>query len=283
MKISNYSFGFLLLVSFVILTTQFGCKESEPLAINRAEANLRFWNAMPNYVRSNGQPTNSTVQVEVDRALLGSIAFRGSEIDYQRFLTGNRTFRFFTPSGAVSQELNLSFSQDIFYTVIAVDSVAGAINQNGQIGNPFGVVSINDNTTLKRDSVNTALIRFLHLSPNAPVLDVFTTRQVRRQVGNVQDSLVTDTAYLFLRTPFVRADDSLLNRTRYRYFNMGTRTDSNLVLNARFRANPRDTVFSFTPLGTFPIQQQTRYTIIARGFFRGTGENGLEVIARTEP
>jgi hypothetical protein len=179
------------------------------------------------------------------------------DTDFLAFDVGNRNYKVFNaapvsarPSNAPSPTLNVSVNveRNKAYSVF----VAGTTASVG--GNPLGTLVTQDNIPNFVDlTIPQGSFRFIHLSPNAPAVQVFATRVSSPGLTNQQ--IVPPTNYLNAQGNF---DFSPIDSGRYA---LRVSTDgTNSVLN--------DTVI---------ILRRRVYTLVARGLVNDTTVNRLRL------
>jgi hypothetical protein len=251
----------IVLFCFVIASASiiYSCKESEPLGTNDIRANVRFWNMVPNINNNTG------LDVAVDGEIKATTVFGQNPSDYNRVPIGNRVISFFI-TGTSREVLNDDYNvttlvsgREISYTIIAADSAARVSSL---------ILADTLARTFNTDSTRLATVRFLHLSPNTPSIDVGFVRAPG------------DTVYGFLATPFVQAEPTPASRsanTAYRYMDLrGSGRDYSFVIRST------DSTRRVTPVGSLQILERGIYTIFARGLRGGTGEQSLRLGIITE-
>jgi hypothetical protein len=239
------------IVLLVVSAILFSCKESEPLRVNTSNANVRFWNSIPD-IR-----TVAGLDFTIDGVSKGTIVYKQDIPSYLQTQTGERILDFFA-SGTTQLALQerISFDENENYTVIIGDSAARLDTRSLQDDLP---------STVKLDSAATCVIRLLHLSPNTPPVEI----------GVIDSNRVITT--VFRLTPFLMRDDSLVQRTAFRNFRLNAPSRS-LNLVALDTVGRRDTI----PLGIANLNEKEAYSLIIRGFLGGTNPQALEFVTFRE-
>ncbi len=226
------------------------CGESEPLATNTRKTNLRFWNMMPD---ANVQ----SLDILVDGEFVTNIRYGQEQTDYSQVFSGNRNIRV-TVGGnrnqiTIDTLADFSNRQNQFFTFMVVDSA----RNNAPL-------LIRDNYNLRPDTLTGRFqLRVLHLSPNAPGVNIGLVRST---------DTTTDTTYIIADTlTFLRnlSAANIATQARFRTFNLSATnpTLADTTLNLVIRA----VGVGIIPLSNVRVQDKSVYTVIARGFVGGTG------------
>ncbi len=245
--------NFLTLLSVVALSTTFlaSCGESEPLATNVRKTNLRYWNMMPN---ANVQ----SLDILVDGNFVTNIRYGEEQTNYSQVFSGNRNIRV-TVGGdrnriTIDTLADFSNRQNQFFTFMVVDSA----RKNSPL-------LIRDNYNLRPDTLTGRFqLRVLHLSPNAPGVNIGLVRQ-------------TDTTYIIADTlTFLKnlSQAQINTLAGFRTFRLSATnpTLADTTLNLVIRAVGGTII----PLGSVRVQEKSVYTVIARGFVGGTGAQAFQ-------
>ncbi len=239
----------LTLLSVVALSTTFlaSCGESEPLNTNVRKTNLRYWNMMPD---ANVQ----SLDILVDGNFVTNIRYGEEQTNYSEVFSGNRNIRV-TVGGdrnriTIDTLADFSNRQNQFFTFMVVDSA----RNNAPL-------LIRDNYNLRPDTLTGRFqLRVLHLSPNAPGVNVGVA-----DANNNITYIIADTL-TFLRNLSI---DSVNSQVRFRTFRLSATnpTLADTTLNLVIRAVGGTII----PLGSVRVQDKSVYTVIAKGFVGGTG------------
>ncbi|MFQ3597689.1 MAG: DUF4397 domain-containing protein [Chloroherpetonaceae bacterium] len=227
------------------------CGESEPLATNVRKTNLRYWNMMPD---ANVQ----SLDILVDEQFVTNIRYGQEQLDYSQVFSGNRNIRV-TVGGnrnqiTIDTLADFSNRQNQFFTFMVVDSA----RNNAPL-------LIRDNYNLRPDTLTGRFqLRVLHLSPNAPGVNIGLVRQ-------------TDTTYIIADTlTFLRnlSAADVTTQARFRTFSLSATnpTLADTTLNLVIRA----VGVGIIPLSNVAVREKSVYTVIARGFVGGTGAQAFE-------
>ena len=239
----------LTLLSVVALSTTFlaSCGESEPLATNVRKTNLRYWNMMPD---ANVQ----SLDILVDGNFVTNIRYGEEQTDYFQVFSGNRNIRV-TVGGdrnriTIDTLPDFSNRQNQFFTFMVVDS---ARNNSPLL--------IRDNYNLQPDTLTGRFqLRVLHLSPNAPGVNVGVADANNNIAYIIADTLT------FLKN---LSQEQINTQARFRTFRLSATnpTLADTTLNLVIRAVGGTII----PLDPVRVREKSVYTIIARGFVGGTG------------
>jgi len=239
----------LTFLSVVALSTTFlaSCGESEPLATNVRKTNLRFWNMMPD-------ARVQSLDILVDGNFVTNIRYGEEQTDYSQVFSGNRNIRV-TVGGdrnriTIDTLADFSNRQNQFFTFMVVDS---ARNNSPLL--------IRDNYNLQPDTLTGRFqLRVLHLSPNAPGVNVGVADANNNIAYIIADTLT------FLKN---LSQAQINTQARFRTFRLSATnptladTTLNLVIRAGGVVLP-DTL-------RLRVQEKSVYTVIARGFVGGKG------------
>ncbi len=239
----------LTLLSVVALSATFlaACGESEPLATNVRKTNLRFWNMMPD---ANVQ----SLDILVDGNFVTNIRYGDEQTNYSEVFSGNRNIRV-TVGGdrnriTIDTLADFSNRQNQFFTFMVVDS---ARNNSPLL--------IRDNYNLRPDTLTGRFqLRILHLSPNAPGVNVGVADANNNIAYIIADTLT------FLKN---LSQAQINTQAGFRTFRLSATnpTLADTTLNLVIRAVGGTII----PLGAVRVQEKSVYTVIARGFVGGTG------------
>jgi hypothetical protein len=186
-------------------------------------------------------PDAPGVDILVDNAVVNSAALNYPDnTDYLSALAGTRNIKV-NPSMSSSSVINadVTFGSDMFYSVFAVNAVAS-----------IEPLVLEDN--LETPAAGKAHVRFIHLSPDAPAVDI----------------TLTDGTVVFANRMFKEfIDFTPLDAGSY-----------NLEVRA---AGTTQVVLS---LGTINLEDGKIYTVFAKGFLNGSGAQalGAEIIVNNQ-
>ncbi len=229
------------------------CGESEPLATNVRKTNIRFWNMMPDanaqaldFVVDRTELTVSNVRFGEENTNYSQVFSRAVNIQIFPVLNGSRISR-----PTIDTIADFTNRQDQFFTLMVVDSA----RRNAPL-------LIRDNYNLRPDTLTGRFqLRVLHLSPNAPGINVGI-----QDAGQNITYIIPDTL-TFLRN---LGTAEINTQAQFRTFSLSATNpalaDTTLRLVLREVANG-DTI----NIGDFNFQEKSVYTVIARGFVGGTG------------
>lgn len=243
------------------------CGESEPLATNERRTNIRFWNMMPD---ANAEALD--VVVDNGELTVTGIRFKQEQTDYSQVFSGPRNFKIFPVLNGRRNALptidtiaDFSNRQNQFFTLMVIDSA----KKNAPL-------LIRDNYNLRPDTLTGRFqIRFLHLSPNAPGVQIGVIRQQINGPGDT--TLVRDSLLVSDTLTFMRGLDAtqITSQGRFRTYQVSRftpdRTDTTVRLFVRALG-----VGDIDLPEPVRIQEKSVYTIIARGIAGGTGARALE-------
>lgn len=253
-------FALLLLATMSALVVS--CGESEPLATNERRTNIRFWNMMPD---ANAEALD--VVVDDGELTVTGIRFKQEQTNYSQVFSGPRNFKIFPVLNGRRNALptidtiaDFSNRQNQFFTLMVIDSA----KKNAPL-------LIRDNYNLRPDTLTGRFqIRVLHLSPNAPGVQIGVIRQ--------QDTLlVRDTLLIRDTLAFMRNLDAagITSQAGFRTFRVSrfTPDQTDTTIRLFVRAVGVGDIDLPEPVR---IQEKSVYTIIARGIAGETGARALE-------
>ena len=177
-------------------------------------------------------PDAPGVDILVDGTIVNSSALNYPQsTDYLSPLAGTRNIKV-NPSGSSTSviDANVTFGADMFYSVFAVNDVAN-----------IEPLVLEDDLTMP--AAGKAHVRFIHLSPDAPAVDI----------------TLTDGTVIFANKMF--KDFTAFTPLDFGSYDLEVRAagTSQVVL----------------PLGTINLEDGKIYTVFAKGFLNGTGTEAL--------
>lgn len=257
----------LLVLAVAICAVVAACGESEPLGTNVRKTNIRFWNMMPD---ANAQALD--VVVDNGELTVTGIRFKQEETNYSQVFSGPRNFKIYpvlngsrSSRPTIDTIADFSNRQDQFFTLMVIDSA----KKNAPL-------LIRDNYNLRPDTLaGRCQIRFLHLSPNAPGVQIGMVRAVIGSGGDttfVRDTLLVRDTLVFMRNLDAAG---IASQAGFRTFRLSRFTPNLADTTVRLfvRAIGVGDIDLPTPVR---IQEKSVYTIVARGIAGETGNRALE-------